>query len=385
MDSIHSQPIDRHADAGKRDSGKPRLHEYFRAMSKEGASDLHLKAGSVARLRLGTKIIPVKGKELSGEEIAAMADEILDERQRAFFAEIGSIDVAEELKGADRFRINIYRQRGNVSIAVRRVSREIPSFEELNLPPQIRPIAENTSGVVLVAGITGSGKSTTIAAMIEHINRTRPCHVVTIEDPIEYLYTDKKALINQREVGIDVPDFASALKYLMREDPDVVLIGEMRDRETFAAALQAAETGHLVFGTIHSSGAAQTIGRILDLFDADSRDLIRQSLGFNLRAIICQRLLPCLVKGIDRVPAVEILLNNPSARQMIEESRDTELPEVIRSGEHEGMQDFTASLLELIEKDYVGPKVAYEAAPNPDELKMRLKGISASRMGMRGR
>ncbi|MCK4626082.1 MAG: PilT/PilU family type 4a pilus ATPase [Phycisphaerae bacterium] len=385
MDSTHSQPIDRHADDGKRDSGKPRLHEYFRAMSKEGASDLHLKADAAARLRLGTKIIPVKGKPLSGDEIAAMAEEILDERQRAFFAEIGSIDVAEELEGADRFRINIYRQRGKVSIAVRRVSRLIPSFGELNLPPQIRSIAENISGVVLVAGITGSGKSTTIAAMIEHINQTRPCHVVTIEDPIEYLYTDKKALINQREVGIDVPDFASALKYLMREDPDVVLIGEMRDRETFAAALQAAETGHLVFGTIHSSGAAQTIGRILDLFDADSRDLIRQSLGFNLRAIICQRLLPCLAKGIDRVPAVEILLNNPSARQMIEEKRDAELSEVIRSGEHEGMQDFTASLLELIEKDYVDPKVAYEAAPNPDELKMRLKGISASRTGMRGR
>ncbi len=354
-------------------------------MSKEGASDLHLKAGTAARLRLGTRIIPVKGKPLSGDEIAAMAEEILDERQRAFFAEIGSIDVAEELEGADRFRINIYRQRGKVSIAVRRVSRLIPSFGELNLPPQIRPISENTSGVVLVAGITGSGKSTTIAAMIEHINQTRPCHVVTIEDPIEYLYTDKKALINQREVGIDVPDFASALKYLMREDPDVVLIGEMRDRETFAAALQAAETGHLVFGTIHSSGAAQTIGRILDLFDADSRDLVRQSLGFNLRAIICQRLLPCLAKGVDRVPAVEILLNNPSARQMIEEKRDAELAEVIRSSEHEGMQDFTASLLELIEKDYVDPKVAYEAAPNPDELKMRMKGISASRMGMRGR
>jgi twitching motility protein PilT len=354
-------------------------------MSKEGASDLHLKADATARLRLGTRIMPVKGKPLSGDEIAAMADEILDDRQRAFFAEIGSIDVAEELKGADRFRINIYRQRGNVSIAVRRVSREIPSFEELHLPPQIRPIAEHTSGVVLVAGITGSGKSTTIAAMLEHINQIRQCHIVTIEDPIEYLYTDQKALINQREVGIDVPDFSSALKYLMREDPDVVLIGEMRDRETFAAALQAAETGHLVFGTIHSSGASQTIGRILDLFDADSRDLVRQSLGFNLRAIICQRLLPCLAKGVDRVPAVEILLNNPSARQMIEEKRDAELAEVIRSSEHEGMQDFTASLLELIEKDYVDPKVAYEAAPNPDELKMRMKGISASRMGMRGR
>ncbi|MDY7010527.1 MAG: PilT/PilU family type 4a pilus ATPase [Planctomycetota bacterium] len=385
MASTDSKPIDRHDHGSLRNGRKPRLHEYFRAMVKQGASDLHFKADTTARLRLGTKIVPVRGEPLTREEIADMADEILDDRQRAFFAEIGSIDVAEELKGSDRFRINIYRQRGKVSIAVRRVSRQILSFEELNLPPQIRKISEHASGIVLVAGITGSGKSTTIAAMLEHINQTRPCHIVTIEDPIEYLYSDAKALINQREVGIDIPDFSSALKYLMREDPDVVLIGEMRDRETFGAALQAAETGHLVFGSIHSSGAAQTIGRILDLFDPESRDLVRQSLGFNLRAIICQRLLPCLAKGIDRVPAVEILLNNPSARQIIEEKRDAELFEVIRSGEYEGMQDFTASLLELVEKDYVDPKVAYEVAPNPDELKMRMKGISASRTGLRGR
>ena len=383
MDSAPSQPIDRH---GRLAGGEePQLYKYFRAMVKQSASDLHLKTDSPVRLRLGTKIVPVKSKPLTGEEIAAMADEILDDRQRAFFAEVGSIDVAEELKGSDRFRINIYRQRGKVSIAVRRVSRLIPTFKQLNLPAQIRKIADNTAGVVLVAGITGSGKSTTIAAMLEHINQTRPCHIVTIEDPIEYLYTDAKALVNQREVGIDIPDFSLALKYLMREDPDVVLIGEMRDRETFSAALQAAETGHLVFGSIHSSGAAQTIGRILDLFPPESRDLIRQSLGFNLRAIICQRLLPCLTKGIDRIPAVEILLNNPAARQMIEEKRDAELPDVIRSGEHEGMQDFTASLLELIETDCVDPKVAYDAAPNPDELKMRMKGISASRVGLRGR
>lgn len=385
MDSTSSQPIGQHGQSSVRSVRKPRLHEYFRAMVKQGASDLHFKADSTARLRLGTKIVAVKGEPLTNDEIAAMADEILDDRQRAFFTEIGSIDVAEELEGSDRFRINIYRQRGRVSIAVRRVSRQIPSFEQLNLPPQISKISENTSGIVLVAGITGSGKSTTIAAMLEYINQTRPCHIVTIEDPIEYLYTDAKALINQREVGIDIPNFSSALKYLMREDPDVVLIGEMRDRETFGAALQAAETGHLVFGSIHASGAAQTFGRILDLFEPESRDLIRQSLGFNLRAIICQRLLPCLAKGIDRVPAVEILLNNPSVRQMIEEKRDADMGEVILSSEHEGMQDFTASLLELIEKDYVDPKIAYEAAPNPDELKMRMKGISASRSGLRGR
>ena len=382
MDSDIVQPI----TAQEKHRGKePAIHKYFRAMVKTNASDLHLKADSVPRLRLKTKIVPVKGKPLSAEELFNMAMEILDERQREFFDKYGSIDVADELEGSDRFRINIFRQRGKVSIAARRVSRNIPTFEELHLPDQIRKIAEHTSGLVLLAGITGAGKSTTIAAMLEHINQTRPCHIVTIENPIEYLYTDKKAIINQREVGIDVPDFSSALKYLMREDPDVVLIGEMRDRETFAAALQAAETGHLVFGTIHASGAAQTIGRILDLFEPASRDLVRQSLGFNLRAIIYQQLLPCLVEGIERVPAVEILLNNPSARQMIEQGRDAELPTVIRSSQHEGMKDFTYSLLELIEKDYVDPKVAYEAAPNPDELKMLLSGISTSQTGLRSK
>ena len=364
---------------------EPALHKYFRAMVKAGASDLHLKADSVPRMRLKTRIVPVKGEPLSAEELFNMATEILDDRQREFLDKYGSIDVAHELEGSDRFRINIFRQRGKVSIAARRVSRNIPTFEELHLPEQIQKLTQHTSGLILLSGITGAGKSTTIAAMLEHINQTRPCHIVTIEDPIEYLYTDKKALVNQREVGIDVPDFASALKYLMREDPDVVLIGEMRDRETFAAALQAAETGHLVFGTIHASGAAQTIGRILDLFEPASRDLVRQSLGFNLRAIIYQQLLPCLVEGIERVPAVEILLNNPSARQMIEQGRDAELPTVIRSSQHEGMKDFTYSLLELIEKDYVDPKVAYEAAPNPDELKMLLSGISTSQTGLRSK
>ncbi|MCK4276800.1 MAG: PilT/PilU family type 4a pilus ATPase, partial [Phycisphaerae bacterium] len=346
----------------------PRLEKYFRAIVKAEASDLHLKAGKPPHIRKSSRLQAAPTEVLTSEDILAMAEELLTPEQSRFFHEHGSVDLAWELEGSDRFRVNVFRQRGRASLAARRVSKNIPNFEDLHLPPIMAEIAHAQQGLVLLSGPTGSGKSTTIASMLQYVNRTRPCHIVTIEDPIEYLFEDDKALINQREIGIDVEDFPTALKYLMREDPDVVLIGEMRDRETFAAALQAAETGHLVFGTIHSSGAAQTIGRILDLFDADSRDLVRQSLGFNLRAIICQRLLPCLAKGVDRVPAVEILLNNPSARQMIEERRDAELAEVIRSSEHEGMQDFTASLLELIEKDYVDPKVAYEAAPNPDEL-----------------
>ncbi len=383
--AVKRRPIDEHDQHPGRHGERPRLHDYFSAMVKQGASDLHFKTGAVPHLRLRTKIFPVKGEALSGDEILAMANEILTERQQEYFAETGSMDLAEELEGSDRFRINIYRQRGQVSIAVRRVQRDIPDFEELHLPPQLAQIAGPGAGLVLVAGMTGAGKSTSIASMLEYINNTRACHVVTIEDPIEYLYVDKKSLIDQREVGIDVPDFATALRSLFREDPDVVLIGEMRDRETFQAALQASETGHLVFGTIHASSASTTIGRILDLFEKESRDLARQALAFNLRAIMCQSLLPCLVEGVDRVPAVEILLNNPAARQMIEEGRESELVEVIRSAEHEGMQEFNGSLLSLIEKDFVDPNAAYEASHNPDELKMLMKGISASRTGRMGR
>ena len=360
------------------ESTTPRLHKFLRAMVKEGASDLHFQANCVPYIRTRSDILPVRGAPVSSDEMLAMVREVLTERQMSLFLENGSVDVAQQLEDSDRFRINVYRQRGEVSIAVRRVSREIPSFEQLNLPPGIARIAEYHAGLVLLAGITGSGKSTTIAAALENINENRRCHIVTIEDPIEYLYTNKKALVNQREIGIDVPNFPSALKYLMREDPDVVLIGEMRDRETFQAALSAAETGHLVFGTVHASNASSTVGRILDMYPPESRELVRQSLTFNLKAIVVQKLLPCLVEGIDVVPAVEMLLVNAVVRKLISEGRDAELSDVIRASEREGMLDFNKSLLQLVENERVDPKLAYEASPNADGLRMMLKGITFS-------
>jgi len=380
---IH-QPIEtptRPAEAAQQPQ-KPRLERFLRAMVKLGASDLHLRPGAVPHVRINTAIRPTKTAALSPVELEAMARELMSPKQEAFFEEHGSIDVAHELAGSDRFRINVYRQRGQVALSVRRVTRDIPDFEALHLPKVLGKIADATQGLVLISGATGSGKSTTIASMLEYINKHRPCHIVTLEDPIEFLYVDKKALVSQREIGIDVESFEFALKYLMREDPDVVLIGEMRDHDTFQAALQASETGHLVFGTVHASGAAQTIGRVLDLFAAESRDLIRQSLAFNLRAVICQKLLPSVVEGVDRIPAVEVLMTNPSVRQCLAEGRDGELGEIIRSNRQMGMQTFTDSLLELIEKDMVDPKVAYEVAPNVDELKMRMKGISTSPGGL---
>ena len=381
--AIH-QPIDEHAlpaETTQRPQ-KPKLEKFLRAMVKLGASDLHLRPGSAPHVRINTAIRPTKAAALTPAELEYMARELMSRKQEAFFDEHGSIDVAHELPGSDRFRINIYRQRGQVALSVRRVTRDVPDFEALHLPDVLGPISGATQGLILVSGATGSGKSTTIASMLEHINKHRPCHIVTLEDPIEFLYIDKKALVSQREIGIDVESFDFALKYLMREDPDVVLIGEMRDHDTFQAALQASETGHLVFGTVHASGAAQTMGRVLDLFVPESRDLIRQSLAFNLRAVICQKLLPSVVEGIDRIPAVEILMTNPSMRQCIAEGRDGELGEIIRSNRQMGMQTFTDSLLELIEKDMIDPKVAYDAAPNVDELKMRMKGISASPGGV---
>ena len=361
---------------------KLRIRQFFEAMMNTDASDLHFKSGQPPYIRTKALITATRHSAMTSDEIETMVIELMDARQREQYLRDGQMDLAYELPGADRFRINVYRQRGQTAVAVRRVTRSIPNFEALNLPPIMRRIADTHQGLVLLSGPTGCGKSTTIASMLQYINETRACHIVTIEDPIEYLYEDVKALVNQREIGIDVASFDMALKSLLREDPDVVLIGEMRDRETFQAALQVSETGHLVFGTVHASSAAQTIGRILDLFPPESRGRVRQSLAFNCRSVICQMLLPSVAEGIDRVPAVEIMLSTPSVRQLILEERDPELPDLIRASENDGMISFTRSFLTLIEKDYIEPKVAYEAAPNVDELKMMMKGISAGRSGI---
>jgi twitching motility protein PilT len=264
------------------------------------------------------------------------------------------------------------------------VPKDIKTFKELNLPESLGELCGLHQGLILLAGITGSGKSTTIAAMLEEINRNRACHIMTVEDPIEFLFEDKKAFISQREIGLDVANFHEALKYLMREDPDVVLIGELRDPETYGAALSAAETGHLVFGTIHSASASATIARILELYPEDARGLIRSSLVFTLQAIIGLKLLPGLRPDIPLVPCCEVLICNSTVRKLIADGRDHELNSVIRNSAHEGMIDFTESLRTLVDRELISTKTAYAAAPNPDELKMRLKGISVTSGGIIG-
>ncbi len=380
-------PVDVHqlssAEAAEKPAN-PAINRLFKACCKLEASDIHLKAGSAPRFRLGGGIRLAQEPPQTSEEIEGMIFEVVSDRQKLYFAEHGALDFAHQVPGLDRFRVNVFRQRGMTSVAARRVTKQIKGFEELGVPVSLREVSKLHQGLVLLAGITGSGKSTTIAAMINEINANRACHIVTIEDPIEYIFDDDKAFINQREIGIDVQDFHAALKYLMREDPDVVLVGEMRDRETFEAAMHAAETGHLVFGTIHASSAAQTITRILDLFPEGARALTRQSLVFNLKAVICQKLLKSIHPDRGRMPCCEIMITNASIRKLIAESRDFEITSVLKASKEEGMQDFTEALHDLIQTEYIDLKTAMEVAPNPDELKMRLKGITSGASAILG-
>ena len=370
--------------AGDRKSSghEPELNKFFRAAINNRASDLHLKVGQPLKLRLFGKLKNTTGEIMTAERMEQLAFEILSPAQKESFLKHGTLDFAHEIDGEHRFRTNLFRQRGLVSLAARCVNTVIPPFEDLHLPKVLESICQSKQGLVLVVGPTGCGKTTTIASMIDYINRTESCHIVTVEDPIEYLFKDRKAIVSQREIGIDTKDFDEALTYLMRQDPDVVFVGELRDARTVSAGMRATETGHLVFGTMHSANASQAVHRLLDLFPHDERDLIRQALALAVRAIISQVLLPCLKEGVDRVPAVEILIANASTRKLIAEDREVDLPSVIRSSQGEGMQDLTYNLCELIKDGMVDPKDAYKYAPNKEELRMALKGIKSTVSGI---
>jgi twitching motility protein PilT len=341
------------------------------------ASDLHLKAGSPPMLRIDGELVPQGTTPISERETEQFVDEILIPEQKEVFFQTHEVDTAYSVKGLGRFRTNIYMQRGSVSIAMRRIKSSIQSFNELYLPGIVERIAQARHGLVLVTGVTGSGKSTTLAAIIDYINQHRRVHIVTIEDPIEYLHTDNMSLIDQREVSIDTPSFASALKSVLRQDPDVILIGEMRDPETFHAAISATETGHLVFSTLHTSDSKQTIDRIIDLFPPGQHDQVRAQLALNVRAIICQRLLP-RADGTGRVPAVEVMIGNPAVRKLIHENRISQIPTAMQSARHEGMQTFNDSLKILFDNQLISKEDALFYSDNPDELQMILQGIYLS-------
>jgi twitching motility protein PilT len=361
---------------------EPALNKFFRAAIKTQASDLHIKVGQPPKLRIFGQLKDTTGEVMTREKMEQLVFEILTPDQKEFFLKRGTVDFAYEVGDEDRFRINVFRQRNVISLVARRVNTEILSFDKLNLPPILEKICNTKQGLVLGVGPTGCGKTTTMVAMMDYINRTHSCHIVTIEDPIEYLIKDKKSIVSQREIGIDVEDFDEALKYLMRQDPDVVYIAEMRDAKSVTAAMRASETGHLVFGTMHSASAAHAVQRLLDLFPQNERNLARQTLSLTIRAIISQVLLPSIKEGVSLIPAVEILLANPSVRKLIAEGREADLPSVIRSSKEEGMQDITDNLTELIMNGSIEPKEAYKYAPNAEELKMALKGIRADTTGI---
>jgi twitching motility protein PilT len=302
---------------------------------------------------------------------------MMSDDQIRIFSQRGDLDFAYSEKGIGRFRVSVFRQRGTVSCVMRRIKTHIQSFEELHLPPQIVRFTDLQRGLILIAGTTGSGKSTTLAAIVEYINQTRPCHIITIEDPIEFVHVDKKAVINQREIAIDTHDFNSALKTVMRQDPDVIVIGEMRDHETFMAAVSAAETGHLVFSTLHTTNIMQTIDRIVDFFPTSQQDQVRSQLSLNLKAVMCMRLIP-QADGRGRVPACEVLFNTPIVRKLIKENRVTQLDTAIQQGKEEGMQTFNDSLFQLVRSSLITVDMAMDMSDNPEELQMMLQGIRLS-------
>jgi len=362
---------------------EPEVNKLFRMVMKHEGSDLHLKVGLPPMMRLRGDIRRADMRPLTQDDMERLLLPLLNERQRRILDEEGGVDFSYVV-GQDecRFRVSLFKQRNRLSLVSRRVNTIIPTFEKLGLPPSIEELCHFDQGMIIFAGVTGSGKTTSIASMLDYINEREQVHILTIEDPIEFTYSDKKAVVNQREIGLDFRDWQNAPKDAVRQDPDVILVGELRDRDTFEAGINAAETGHLVFGTIHASSASSTLGRILDLFPADMHRAIRMSLVFNLKAVVAQKLIKSIKPGTTRVPTNEIMIVNPTIRELIIKEEDKKLPDAIRIGYLEGMVDFTENLRQLVERGDVEKAIALEVAPNPEQLKMALKGIKVAQPGI---
>ncbi len=361
------------------------VDKVFRALVKLQGSDLHMKVGSPPIVRVNGDLRALNRPPIDNEEMVRLLVPMMDDRARKIFEEEGGADFAYvvDVDGVSwRFRVNMLKQLGKIGLVARRVNNFIPKFEGLFLPPSMETLCHYDQGMVLLAGVTGSGKSTTIGSMLNYINSIYRKHILTLEDPIEFVYTEDKCLINQREIGQDVKNFEIGMKHAVREDPDIILVGEMRDQETFLTAIHAAETGHLVFGTIHASSAPTTIGRILDLFPEEMHGAIRSAIAFNMKGIVAQKLLRSIKPGVGRVPTVEIMTFTPMVQKLVLEGKDSKLPDAIRIGAAEGMQDFTMSLKDLIDKELIDRPTAFAVAPNQEALKMALKGIAVSQPGI---
>jgi twitching motility protein PilT len=345
----------------------------LRTLIEREGSDLHVKVNSPPIVRLHGELVPLEGYgELSPGETEKAFHDIAEVRSQTEFEEEGEADFSYSISGFARFRVNAFKQRGTVSIVCRAIPFDVRSIEQLGLPDVVRTLAEEQRGIVLVTGTTGSGKSTTLAAMIDHINQTRPRHIVTLEDPIEYLHEDKRSIVNQREVGSDTTSFARAMRRVLRQDPDVILIGEMRDEETVRTALSAAETGHLVLSTVHTLDATETINRLVDFFPPHLQHQARVMLAATLRGAIAQRLVPD-VTGDGRVPASEVLVVTGRVQDLILNPKETgKITEVIAEGEYYGMRTFDQSLLGYVMEGKVREEVALDYASSPHDFKLML-------------
>jgi twitching motility protein PilT len=355
------------------------IDRLFEAMVKLNGSDLHLKVDKPPYMRVKGALQPLKYPPIGAEQMKKLCAPIMNERQRAIFDTDGGADFAHTcmVDGVRwRFRINMLTQQGAWGLVARRVNNTIPDFEKLFLPQSIERLCQLDQGMVLLAGVTGSGKSTTIGSMLNYINRNYRKHILTLEDPIEFVFTEDKCLINQREIGNDVRNFEVGMKHAVREDPDIILVGELRDVETFKTAIHAAETGHLVFGTIHAASASSCIGRILDLFPQEEHPSIRSAIAFNMKGIVAQKLLKSIKPGVSRVPVVEIMFIDVLIRKYVLEEQDHLIADHIKKSAKDGMQDFTQSLKSLIDLGLIDRHDALEIAPNREALVMALKGIS---------
>jgi len=350
----------------------PEFNSWLEELVKGNGSDLHVKVGSPPMLRLAYGLERLDRDPLSPIETQAIADGVIPEDRKALFKERGEVDFAYSVANVGRFRANVFRQRGSISMVLRKLRFGGPSFAEIGLPDSIKTLADEHRGLILVTGPTGSGKTTTLAAMIGYINATKPVHIVTIEDPIEVLHKDEVASINQREIGQDTSDFLSALRAALRQDPDVILIGEMRDTETVRAALQAAETGHLVLSTLHTQDATETVNRVIDFFPPHQQKQVRLTLAGTLRGIVCQRLVPTVDGG--RVPALEVLVNTGRvAERIIDEEKTSEIKDVVAEGGFYGMITFDQWLLKLIQEGKVSIEDAMQAVSSKHDFELALQ------------
>ena len=353
------------------------LQSLLRTVVDNKASGLHIRGNSNAYVRLHGQIKPIDDSFVSNEEAKKMAYACMGERERRIFEQYSTVDFSLDAKSYGRFRFNVFRQSTKVAMAIRHIPLKIPTFKELSLPEDvIKKIADNRRGLIIVTGMTGSGKTSTLAAMIDYINRTRNGHILTIEDPIEFVHTENKCIVSQMELGVDTPSYTGALRAAMRQDPDVIMIGELRDTEVMRAAISAAETGQLVVSTMHTVNVPQTLSRLTDAFPVEQQAQVRLQLSELIRGIICQRLLPTIKPGM--TPALEIMVFTPQTRKLILENRVGDLTKAMQNGEFYGMNTFDQSLAALYKTNRVDMEQVLAAASSPDALMMAIRGVTSS-------